>query len=155
MGDDGFDLSVRQAALSDLPVLAPLFDGYRQFYGRATDPAAAQSFLRDRFDHGESVLFLAFDRDHPVGFMQLYPSFSSVSLARTFILNDLFVVPTHRRTGVGSGLLQAAVDHARSLRAVRLTLNTDIANATAQATYEARGWKRDREYFVYHFTSLS
>ena len=49
-------------------------------------------------------------------------------------------------------LLRAAVDHARSLGAVRVTLNTDIQNTPAQATYEARGWKRDREYFVYHFT---
>ena len=140
---------------SDLPVLAPLFDAYRQFYGRAPDLAAAESFLRDRFSHGESVLFLAFADNEPAGFTQLYPSFSSVSLARSFILNDLFVVPGQRRTGVGSALLRAAVDYARSLGAVRVTLNTDIQNATAQATYEAGGWKRDREYYVYHFTPLS
>ena len=147
--------SVRQATLSDLPVLAPLFDAYRQFYGRAPDLAAAKSFLRDRFSHGESVLFLAFADNEPAGFTQLYPSFSSVSLARSFILNDLFVVPGQRRTGVGSALLRAAVDYARSRGAVRVTLNTDIQNATAQATYEAGGWKRDREYYVYHFTPLS
>ena len=143
---------VRQAVLADLAVLAPLFDGYRQFYGRAPDRAAAETFLRARFDHGESVLFLATDPDRrPLGFTQLYPSFSSVSLARTFILNDLFVVPGRRRTGVGSDLLRAATDHARALGAVRVTLNTDIRNTPAQAVYEARGWKRDREYFVYHF----
>ena len=146
---------VRRAALSDLPVLAPLFDAYRRFYGRAGDLAAAESFLRDRLGGGESVVFLAFWGDEPAGFTQLYPSFSSVSLARTFILNDLFVVPERRRTGVGSALLAAAVEHARSLGAVRVTLNTDIENATAQATYEARGWKRDREYYVYHFTPLT
>jgi len=144
-------VSVRQAVLSDLAVLAPLFDGYRQFYGRAPDPAAAESFLRERFDHDESVLFLAHAESRPVGFTQLYPSFSSVSLTRTFILNDLFVIPSHRRTGVGSGLLGAAVEYARSLGAVRVTLNTDIRNASAQATYEARGWKRDREFYAYHF----
>ena len=88
------DVLVRQAVLADLAVLAPLFDGYRQFYGRASDPAAAEAFLRARFDHGESVLFLATDDSgRPLGFTQLYPSFSSVSLARVFILNDLFVVP--------------------------------------------------------------
>lgn len=144
-------ISVRQAVLDDLAVLAPLFDGYRQFYGRPSDVAAAEVFLRERFDHGESVLFLAHAEGAPVGFTQLYPSFSSVSLARTFILNDLFVVPSHRRTGVGSELLRAATDHARLLGAIRVTLNTDIQNASAQAVYEARGWKRDREYFVYHF----
>jgi len=112
--------SVRQAVFSDLPDLVPLFDAYRQFYGRTPDLAAAESFLRDRFSHGESVLFLAFAADEPAGFTQLYPSFSSVSLARTFILNDLFVVPSQRRAGVGSALLRAAVDYARSLGAVRV-----------------------------------
>jgi GNAT superfamily N-acetyltransferase len=146
-------VSVRQAVLSDLPVLAPLFDAYRQFYGRSPDPAAAESFLRERFNHGESVVFLAQAESAAAGFTQLYPSFSSVSLARTFILNDLFVVPAQRRTGVGSELLRAAVEYARSLGAVRVTLNTDIQNTPAQATYEARGWKRDREFYVYHFAA--
>ena len=144
-------VSVRQAVLSDLEVLAPLFDAYRQFYGRAPDLAAARSFLRERFGHGESVAFLAFAGASAAGFTQLYPSFSSVSLARTFILNDLFVVAGHRRTGVGSELLRAAVEYARALGAVRVTLNTDIRNTSAQATYEATGWKRDREFYVYHF----
>jgi len=144
-------ISVRQAVLSDLAVLASLFDGYRQFYGQAHDLPAAESFLRERFGHGESVLFLAHDEANPVGFTQLYPSFSSVSLARTFILNDLFVVASHRRAGVGSELLRTAVEFARSLGAVRVSLNTDVKNASAQATYEANGWKRDREFFAYHF----
>lgn len=145
------DTTVRQAVLADLPVLAPLFDGYRRFYGRPADVAAAETFLRERFDHGESVIFLAHAAGAPAGFTQLYPSFSSVSLARVFILNDLFVVPERRRTGVGSQLLHAATEHARALGAVRVSLNTDIQNTSAQAVYEARGWKRDREYFAYHF----
>lgn len=144
-------ISVRQAVLSDLAVLAPLFDGYRQFYGRASDVAAAESFLRERFNHGESVVFLAQAEGAPVGFTQLYPSFSSVSMARTFVLNDLFVAPSHRRTGVGSALLRAAVEYARSLEAIRVTLNTDKGNASAQAVYESQGWKRDQEFYVYHF----
>ena len=143
--------AVRQAVLADLPALAPLLDAYRQFYGRPTDVGAAESFLRERFDHGESVIFLAHAAGAPVGFTQLYPSFSSVSLARTFVLNDLFVLPGQRRNGIATQLLRAATDHARSLGAVRVTLNTDIENTSAQALYEARGWKRDREYFVYHF----
>ena len=144
-------LLVRQAALTDLDALAPLFDGYRQFYGQAADLAAARSFLRERFNHGQSVLFLALDAGTPVGFTQLYPSFSSVSLARTFILNDLFVAPGHRRGGVGAGPVAAATEFAKSLGAVRVTLTTDIHNAAAQATYQALGWHRDQAFYVYHF----
>lgn len=145
---------VRQAVLHDLEALVPLFDAYRQFYDQATDLEAARAFLRERFNHGESIVFLACEGTVPVGFTQLYPSFSSVSLARTFMLNDLFVVQSHRRRGVGSKLLHAATEFARSLGAVRVTLNTDIKNTPAQATYEAEGWKRDQEFYVYHFKPL-
>ena len=144
--------TIRQAVLADLSVVAPLFDSYRQFYGRSSDLGAAEAFLRERFSHGESIVFLAYAAGAPSGFTQLYPSFSSVSLARTFILNDLFVVASARRSGIASALLRAATDYARSLGAIRVTLNTDLQNTTAQAVYEAGGWKRDREFYVYHFT---
>ncbi len=144
-------IHVRQAILSDLDALAPLFDGYRQFYRQSSDLAAARQFLLERFNHGESVLFLACDAESAVGFTQLYPSFSSVSLARTFILNDLFVAHNHRRQGVGSKLLHAATEFARLLGAVRVSLNTDIKNTTAQKTYQAQGWQRDEEFYTYHF----
>jgi len=64
-------LAVRQAVLSDLSVLAPLFDDYRQFYGRPSDLQAVTAFLSARFNHGESVLFIAHEGIHPIGFAQL------------------------------------------------------------------------------------
>jgi GNAT superfamily N-acetyltransferase len=148
-------IHVRQAAFDDIDSLAPLFDAYRQFYGKGSDIDAARRFLRDRFDHGESVVFLALDGDAAVGFTQLYPSFSSTSLARVFILNDLFVYQAHRRGGVATRLLDAATSYARALGAVRVTLNTDKGNTTAQATYEARGWRRDQEFYAYHFVPVA
>ena len=144
-------ITVRQAVFADSEALAPLFDAYRRFYKQPPDLDAAKAFLHDRFDHGESVLFLASNAEVPVGFTQLYPSFSSVALARTFILNDLFVAEGWRRKGVASKLLGAATEYARSLGAVRVTLTTDVGNSTAQATYDAQGWKRDEQFCVYHF----
>ena len=114
----------RQAILADLESVVPMFDAYRQFYQQASDLAAARTFLRDKFNHGQSEIFLAWDGNAPVGFTQLYPCFSSVSMARTFVLNDLFVAPSHRRLGVGALLLQAAEAHGQALGAVRLSLTT-------------------------------
>lgn len=145
-------ITVRQAALSDLESLVPLFDGYRQFYGRTSNVPAARDFLSARFNHGESVLFLAFDEGSPVGFVQLYPSFSSVSLARIFILNDIFVSERCRKKGVGSRLIEAAIAYARTLGAARLSLSTAVTNQTAQAVYESTGWKRDEQFFYYQFS---
>lgn len=142
---------VRQAVLSDLDALAPLFDGYRQFYGRRSDLPAAREFLLARFNHGESALFIAHQGTMPIGFCQLYPSFSSVSLARTFVLNDLFVHEMARRNGVASKLMFAAIEFAKSLGAMRVSLSTAITNETAQALYQSAGWTRDEQFFVYHF----
>lgn len=141
-------MSIRQATIADLEALSVLFDGYRQFYGRDSDVAAARQFLLDRFDHAESVLFIAHEGANPVGFTQLYPSFSSVSLGRIFILNDLFVNEIGRRKGVGSALLSAAVEYAKAVGAIRLGLSTALTNTRAQALYEAQGWERDDD-FVY------
>ena len=143
-------ITIRQAVLADLDAVAILFDGYRQFYGQASDETAAKTFLKARFEHGQSVVLLAESQGQAVGFTQLYPSFSSVSMARVFVLNDLFVASTARRLGAGEALLTAAADHARQLGAVRLSLTTDVQNLPAQALYESMGWARDQKFYAYH-----
>jgi ribosomal protein S18 acetylase RimI-like enzyme len=143
-------ITIRQAVLADLDAVATLFDAYRQFYGQPSDEAAAKTFLQARFEHGQSVVLLAELHGQAVGFTQLYPSFSSVSMARVFVLNDLFVAPTARRLGVGEALLTAAADHARQLGAVRLSLTTNVENLPAQSLYESMGWERDQKFYAYH-----
>lgn len=144
-------VTIRQAVLSDLEAFAPLFDSYRRFYGRTSDLPAAKEFLSARFNHGESALFIAHEGNKAIGFTQLYPSFSSVSLARIFVLNDLFVCEHARRKGVASKLMNAAVDYASSLGAVRVSLSTATTNEAAQRLYRSAGWKRDEQFLVYHF----
>ena len=143
-------ITIRQAVLADLDVVAGLFDAYRQFYDQVGDLVAARNFLRARFEHGQSVVLLAESNGQAVGFTQLYPSFSSVSMARVFQLNDLFVAPTARRLGVGEALLKAAADHARKMGAVRLSLTTNVENLPAQSLYASMGWERDQKFYAYH-----
>lgn len=143
-------ITVRQAVLADLETLASLFDQYRRFQGQPADLPAASAFLRERFEHGQSALFIAFDGEAPVGFAQLYPSFSSVSLSRAFILNDLFVAEAGRRKGVASALLAALEAYAWSFGAVRVTLNVARDNASAQALYRERGWAQDQQFHMFH-----
>ena len=143
-------IHVRQAVLADLDAVANLFDHYRQFYGQPSDLTAARTFLKARFEHGESTIFLAESEGQALGFTQLYPSFSSVSMARVFVLNDLYVAPTARRHGVGQKLLKAAVIYAGQLGAVRLSLTTAVDNVTAQSLYESIEWLRDEKFYTYH-----
>lgn len=141
---------VRQAGLADLEPLATLFDQYRQFQGQGSSVDEGRSFLRDRLKHGQSVLFIATDGIAAVGFAQLYPSFSSVALARVLILNDLFVSEAGRRKGIASSLLAAVEAYSWSVGASRVTLNVAKDNLTAQQLYAARGWAPDRQFNMYH-----
>jgi GNAT superfamily N-acetyltransferase len=143
-------IQTRQASAADLALLIPLFDAYRVFYGKTSDVSVARSFLQERFQHNQSVVFIALQTNGTaVGFTQLYPSFSSVSAARTFILNDLYVAPEARRAGVAGKLLEAAANYGRSVGAIRLSLSTAIDNEAAQALYVSRGWARDTKFYAY------
>ncbi|HET7371701.1 MAG TPA: GNAT family N-acetyltransferase [Gammaproteobacteria bacterium] len=124
---------------ADIDLVAPLFDGYRQFYKQVSDLTLARQFLADRLRSGESVVFVAFESDKPLGFVQLYPSFSSVSACRIWILNDLFVVPESRGRGVGRGLMERARRHASETGARQLVLET-AADNPAQKLYESLGY---------------
>ncbi len=144
-------IAVRQATVADLDVLVPLFDAYRQFYRQPSDPEQARYFLLERFEHSQSVIFLAFDGASVIGFVQLYPSFSSSAMRRIFILNDLFVTPEARGHGAGSALLRTAAEYGRRLGALHLVLSTELGNTTAQSVYERLGWKRDTAFCVYQW----
>lgn len=138
-----------RAELDDLEALVPLFDGYRQFYEHPSDLAGARGFLADRIKRGESVIFLAIREVTVVGFTQLYPLFSSVSMQRLWLLNDLFVAPDARAAGAGRALLKRAERHALETGAKGLTLATQRSNLTAQRLYEACGWTKDEDFFHY------
>ena len=136
---------VREAAIADLPDLAPLFDAYRQFYQQAPDLHSATDFLRQRMQARESRIFIAQSAAGMVGFAQLFPAFSSVRARRLWILNDLFVSATARRQGIAQRLLQAAESFARDSGALRLVLETGNQNLPAQQLYENLGWRHVTE----------
>ncbi|MCP1374486.1 GNAT family N-acetyltransferase [Dyella lutea] len=145
-------LSVRIADTRDLDRLAPLFDAYRQFYRQPADLARARDFLAERLARQESLVLLAELDGEAIGFTQLYPLFSSVRTVRTWLLNDLFVAPSARRSGAGRALLQQAAAQARARGAASLSLSTALDNAPAQALYESLGWVRDTQFCEYGFT---
>lgn len=137
--------------MADLRTVAELFDDYRQFYGQLADYPLAEAFVRDRFTNNDSVVFLAIDSpsENGRGFVQLYPSFSSVAAQGIWILNDLFVTPAARQRGVGRALLDAARDHGKETGAKRLVLSTAVTNREARALYESYGYKQEDEFLAY------
>lgn len=136
-------ISISRAGPADLDALSVLFDAYRQFYGQTSDVERGRKWLRERLRFGESMVLLARRDATLVGFVQLYPLFSSVRTAKLWILNDLFVEAGARRHGVARQLLQAAADFAKSDGAAGIALETATDNTAARALYRAAGWQED------------
>jgi GNAT superfamily N-acetyltransferase len=146
-------LTVRRATIADVELIAPLFDAYRQFYEQSSDLQRARTFIRERLEKNESIIFIVvLANGTAAGFTQLFPTFSSISAAPILTLNDLFVAQSARRLGVGAALLRAAAEYGKANGAVRLGLRTAVTNATAQRLYEAEGWTRDTRYYSYDLT---
>jgi GNAT superfamily N-acetyltransferase len=144
-------LDIIQADIGHIPLIAPLFDKYRIFYKQTSDLLAAHDFLKQRFSKEENVIFLALEDNTAVGFVQLYTTFSSVSLQHVYILNDLYVEDKHRQKGIGKLLLEKAKSHCKSKNYKGLALETAIDNP-AQKLYEQLGWKKDSHCYHYFWT---
>ncbi len=141
-------IKIAKASFEHIPQIAPLLDEYRTFYKQNSDVEAATKFLEERFSKNESIVFVAYEKQKAVGFTQLYTSYSSVSLRPLFILNDLYVHPNHRGTGIGEALLNKAKEHCMAMDYKGLSLETASDNP-AQKLYEKLGWKRDTACFHY------
>ncbi|MEH7273237.1 GNAT family N-acetyltransferase [Neobacillus vireti] len=142
-------MSIQRATINDLNSLAELFNSYRIFYQQESNLEGAKNFLKERLTNGDSVVFIAFDEGNPVGFVQLYPTFSSVSMKRSWILNDLYVKASARKKGHGEKLINKAIEFAEETGAKGVSLETGNDNITAQSLYERIGFKKESNYFYY------
>lgn len=152
------EIHIYQAELKDLDKAAALFNQYRQFYKREDDLNGAEEYIRERLTRGDSVMYLADYNSGgalvTAGFLQLYPSFSSLSMSRLWILNDLYVDSEYRGLGIGRKLLHQTQAHALQTGAKGLTLSTQLHNVTAQQLYASAGYVQDEE-FAYYYLDLS
>lgn len=142
-------MQIEQATIEDLEEVAVLFDKYRQFYQQPTDLEGARSYISERLENKESTIFIVKNSEKPLGFAQLYPTFSSISMARAWILNDLFVEKDARKQGVGAMLLLKAKEFALQTGAKSISLSTAPDNHSAQRLYERHGYVRDDQFYHY------
>ena len=142
-------MEILRAQTSDTDRIAPLFDAYRQFYKASSDIEASRQFIFDRLTNNESVIFLAMEGERALGFVQLYPLFASVALQSLWLLNDLFVVQSARKQGVGEILMKHAEQFAHETGSRGLFLRTATDNLPAQQLYEKCGWVRDDKFYRY------
>lgn len=146
---EGEGMQIEQVTGNTIHSAVSLFDAYRQFYNQPEDKQAAQQFLEERVSKNESVIFVAKINGEPAGFVQLYPTFSSVALQRAFILNDLYVDERFRQQGVGRSLIEKCYTYCVERKARYVTLETAKDNHQAQKLYEQMGMQQEE---MLHFS---
>ena len=149
---------ISRIKFDNLQWIFQLFDQYRIFYGQPSDVAGAKNYLTERLEKEDAIVFAAFTNGGEktaVGFALLYPLFSSISMTRNWILNDLFVEPGRRDSGIGTRLIHAAADMAKDSGAVFLQLETAAGNIDAQRLYESLGFVRQPDDGGFYFYRLS
>ena len=144
------DITIRRATAGDAKGIAKLFDDYRVFFGESSDLPLAQDFIADRLHYTESVIFFAqTPEERCVGFAQLYPSFSSVSAGRVWLLNDLFVTESTRGMGIGTKLLGEIKAFGSDSNAKSILVETTSSNTGAQKLYETTGYQEVSDRIFY------
>lgn len=147
-------ISINRASITDVKALSTLFNQYRVFYQQPSDLIACEQFLFERILNEESIVFFAEKEGELLGFTQIYPTFSSISLAKSLILNDLFVIETARGQGIARQLMDAALEYAKSINANGIALETAKDNLQANALYQSLNYESD-ELFTHYFLKLN
>ena len=139
-----------QAKIKHQDEISRLFNLYRIFYKEEDDPEGTHQFIKERLQNGDSTIFVSINDDESLnGFVQLYPSFCSVSMIPILILYDLFVDPEMRTSGIGRDLMNKARDYARENGFKRLELSTAKDNVIGQSLYESLGYEVDNQFLQY------
>ncbi|MCM3785048.1 GNAT family N-acetyltransferase [Neobacillus mesonae] len=145
-------MNIYLAEIADLEGVSNLFNLYRMFYDQASDLEGARNYIQQRLESKDSAIFVVKDGQKYVGFTQLYPTFSSISMRRAWILNDLYVDADARKQGIGEMLLSKAKEYAIETGAKSIALETAPDNDSAQRLYEKHGYVKDSKYFHYELS---
>ena len=146
-------MNIVRGNIDCLEDIALLFNGYRMFYEQKSDLEGAKEFIKERILQEESYIFIAYEEDKPVGFVQLFPFFTSVGMKRAYVLNDLFVDPSCRGKGAGQALMQKAFHFCNEKNGRFVLLQTATSNHAAKALYERVGMELESEsdWYIKYF----
>ena len=130
----------------ELEALAEIFDQYRAHYGEGSDTSRSQRWLDENLGTSRLRVFVAEGNGAFVGFATTIEVPASLRLAHFWQIRDLFVLPAHRRLGVGRALLAAVRAAAIASGALRLVLQTEDDNDPALHLYADSGYTLIKGY---------
>lgn len=131
---------------TDLSDLLPLLRAYCDFYKVSPSDRELLDLARSLLADPDCEGFQLIAREssgRAVGFATVYWSWSTLTAAREAIMNDLFVHPDARGSGLAEALIEECRERSRHRGAVSLGWQTAKDNLRAQTVYERVGAKRD------------
>lgn len=143
-------INILNADESHINKVATLFDAYRVWYRKPSNLEGAKQFLRERIKRKESTIFIALNKKQDcLGFVQLYPSFSSTRMSKMWILNDLFVIEEERGKGYSKALIARAKEHCKETQAIGMLLETETNNHIGNKLYPSVGFELEKNNFYF------
>lgn len=133
-------------ARGEIEALAEIFDQYRVHYGEAFHASRSASWLDEHLGTGRLRVFVAEESARFVGFAVTMDVPASLRLGHFWQVRDLFVLPTHRRLGVGRALLESVRAAAIAASALRLVVQTEDDNEPALRLYADGGYALIKGY---------
>ncbi len=105
--------------------------------------ADAIAYRHERLEAEDVAIFVAVADGTRIGYASVEleeppPVFERDTHAN---IGELYVIPAHRRSGVGATLMDAAEEWARTRGATRATLSVNARNEAAIDLYESRGYR--------------
>ena len=147
-------MKIRKSNISDIKQLSKMFDDYRVFYEKESDLQGSEIFLSERIQNKDSEIFVAENSQNIlVGFVQLYPIFSSTRMKRLWLLNDLYVNKDNRGNGVSVLLIEEAKKLSSETNAYGLILDTAKSNIVGNQLYPKTGFSLDLDHNYYSWVN--
>lgn len=145
------DVTIARVTAGDLPELMPLMWGYCEFYEASPSEQALETLCAELLAHPDTagIQLIARTQDGiAVGFATLYWTYSTLSAGPIGLMNDLYVAPAVRGSGVGRSLIEACTVECAQQGVIALEWETAPDNARAQALYDGTGAAR-QEWVAY------
>lgn len=136
-------LNITPATVADIPALCELLNVlFNQEAEFEPDHAAQSRGLACIIDNPPvGSILVARRQDKIVGMVNLLYTVSTALGERVALLEDMVVAPHERGGGIGSKLIESAIELARCNGCRRITLLTDQANHSAQRFYKKYGFE--------------
>ena len=147
-------IHIRSATKEDVPIVAELIRGLARYEKLEHEVVMTEDLLGAGLfgERPYAEVVLAVDEHRPVGFALFFHNFSTFLGRPGIYLEDLFVVPEERGSGVGRALLEHLARLAVNRGCGRLEWAVLDWNRDAIAFYERLGARPNSDWTVFRLT---